>query len=269
MVIEIAPRDRRALSVAAGRSSSRWPSSSRRRFISGCDRLGTMAVDIQGNLKAFLAERAPCARYASFDYCFNHFQQACEDNDTARLADADHLLLSCLQLGFYLASWGMMRGSGDLLQRSVRELAPVVEQVASEPKSTWALDAHSFTADAGEVLALSERIQKAFSIRASDILLTKVMLGVFGCVPAFDRFFQIGFKCNTLCERALLRIGKFYDDNQAVIDASAVWTLDFDTGLDTERRYSRSKLIDMVHFQEGFNLERQSRRLRRMPDAWD
>jgi hypothetical protein len=130
----------------------------------------------------------------------------------------------------------------------------VIEQIASEPESTWALDADSLTADAGEVLALSERIQKAFSIRASDILLTKVMLGVFGCVPAFDRFFQIGFKCNSLCERALLRIGKFYDDNQAVLDAQTVWTLDFDTGLDTERRYSRSKLIDMVFFQEGLNL---------------
>src|ERR1035437_4198580 len=200
-----------------------------------------MAVDIQDNLRTFLRGRGPGERYASFDYCFNHFQQAREDKDTARLADEDHLLLSSLQLGFYLASWGMMRGSGDLLQRSVRELAPVIEQIASEPESTWSLDAYNLTADADEVLALSDRIQRAFSIGASDILLTKVMLGVFGCVPAFDRYFQIGFKCNTLCERALVRIGKFYDDNQAVIDSHTVWTLDFDTGLDTERRYSRSK----------------------------
>jgi hypothetical protein len=45
--------------------------------------------------------------------------------------------MSCLQLGFYLASWGMMRGSGDLLQRSVRELAPVVDQIAAEPPDMW------------------------------------------------------------------------------------------------------------------------------------
>jgi hypothetical protein len=212
-----------------------------------------VTVDIQGNLDNFLSARDRDARYASFDYCFNHFQEAREANDTGSLADEDHLLLSCLQLGFYLASWGMMRGSGDLLQRSVRVLVPVVEQIASEPASTWDLDADTLTDHPDAVLDLSHRIQEAFSIRASDVLLTKVMLGVFGCVPAFDRFFRIGFKCNTLCRPALKRIGSFYDDNHVEIDAQAIVTLDFATGHDTKRRYSRSKVIDMVFFQEGLN----------------
>jgi hypothetical protein len=81
-----------------------------------------MTVDIGANLTAFLDQRAPEARYASFDCCFNYFQEARETRETDRLADKDNLMLSCLQLGFYLASWGMMRGSGDLLQRSIREL---------------------------------------------------------------------------------------------------------------------------------------------------
>jgi hypothetical protein len=38
-----------------------------------------------------------------------------------------------------------------------------------------------------EVLALSRRVRRAFSVPASDILVTKTMLGVFGWVPAFDR----------------------------------------------------------------------------------
>ena len=77
------------------------------------------------------------------------------------------------------------------------------------------------------------------------------MLGVFGCVPAFDLSFRRGFHCQTLCKRALQRIGEFYQDNQAEIDAAQVPTLDFATGADTERRYSRAKIIDMVFFQEG------------------
>ena len=81
-----------------------------------------MTVDIDANLTAFLGNRTPEARYASFDYCFNHFQEARESGDAAALADGDHRMLSCLQLGFYLASWGMMCGSGDLLQLSVRDL---------------------------------------------------------------------------------------------------------------------------------------------------
>jgi hypothetical protein len=64
-----------------------------------------MTVDIDANLAAFLGFRTPEARYASFDYCFNHFQEARESGDTAKLADDDHRMLSCLQLGFYLASW--------------------------------------------------------------------------------------------------------------------------------------------------------------------
>jgi hypothetical protein len=167
------------------------------------------------------------------------------------LADDDHLMLSCLQLGFYLASWGMMRGSGDLLQRSVRDLAPVVRAIAAEPPDVWNLGAGDLFTNADAVLGLASRIRKAFTVNASDTLVTKTMLGVFGSVPAFDRFFRIGFGCSTLCKRALVRIGRYYANNQAVIDAQAVRTLDFATGADTDRQYPASKIIDMIFFQEG------------------
>jgi hypothetical protein len=149
-----------------------------------------------------------------------------------------------------------MRGSGDLLQRSVRDLVPVVEMIASEPASTWDFDAHCLGSRTDEVLALSRRVRRAFSIPASDILVTKTMLGVFGCVPAFDRYFRIGFGCQTLCAEALVRIGNFYIGHQAEIDARRVFTLDFDSGLDTKRRYSKAKIIDMIFFQEGLDRER-------------
>jgi hypothetical protein len=215
-----------------------------------------MAIDIDANIAAFLAYRTPEARYASFDYCFNHFQEARESGDTSKLADGDHRMLSCLQLGFYLASWGMMRGSGDLLQRSVRDLLPLVEMIAAEPASTWDLDAHCLGIRTDEVLAVSRRVRRAFTVPASDILVTKTMLGVFGCVPAFDRYFRTGFGCQTLCTDALVRIGNFYQNHQGKVDDHRVFTFDFDNGLDTKRRYSRSKVIDMIFFQEGLNRER-------------
>jgi hypothetical protein len=206
-------------------------------------------VDIDANLDAFLAKRVPGRRYASFDYCFNYFQEARE-----AAADKSHLQTSCLQLGFYLASWGMMRGSGELLGRSARDLVPVVEAIAAEPASTWELDAHRYL-DGGavDVVALSTRIRKAFSFTASDILVTKTMLGVFGCVPAFDRYFKLGFGCSTFSRSARTRIGRFYADNHEKIDGVRVSTLDFATGEDTGRLYSRAKLIDMVFWQEGIN----------------
>src|ERR1035437_1937948 len=99
-----------------------------------------MTVDIEANLQAYRRHGSPESRYASFDYCYNYFQDARDAVETDRLADEDRRLLSCLQLGFYLASWGMMRGSGDLLQRSMRRLIPVVETIIDEPAATWTLD---------------------------------------------------------------------------------------------------------------------------------
>jgi hypothetical protein len=221
-----------------------------------------MTVDIAANLKKYRGVHSPEARYASFDYCFNYFQAEREAGKTDRLADEVHLQMSCLQLGFYLASWGMLRGSSGLLWRSAAGLVPVVKQIAKEPASIWDLDAHSYADHADEVYDLGGRVREAFKdggVRASDTLVAKTMLGVFGCVPAFDRYFQIGFGRATLSPKTLKKIGDFYKDNQTEIEDAQVFTLDFGTGLPTERRYSRAKIIDMVFFQDGITLVQEGR----------
>lgn len=76
---------------------------------------------------------------------------------------------------------------------------------------------------------------------------------MFGCVPAFDRYFRLGFGCSTLCNDALSRIGEFYESNRTTLDAMKVFSLDFYTARETDRRYSRAKIIDMVFFQEGLS----------------
>lgn len=101
-----------------------------------------MTVDIETNLQAHRRHGSPESRYASFDYCYNYFQDARDAVEKDRLADEDRRLSSCLQLGFYLASWGMMRGSSGLLWRSTAGLVPVIKQIAKEPASFWDLDAH-------------------------------------------------------------------------------------------------------------------------------
>src|SRR5690606_35530727 len=117
------------------------------------------------------------SRYASFDYCFNYFQSFREAGTVEALAEDPHIQLSCLHLGFYLASWGMLRGSAELLQRSVRCLVPVIEAIAGAKASIWELDAHRYT-DAGihELLDASRILKRAYP-GMSDILVTKIMLG--------------------------------------------------------------------------------------------
>ncbi|KAA1421254.1 hypothetical protein F0U44_02780 [Nocardioides humilatus] len=208
-------------------------------------------ADINATVARYLRDRDPNARYASFDYCFNHFQQ--HRDAVAIWGEPTGMEVSCLQLGFYLASWGMLRGSSELLQRSVRHLVPVVEAIASVPPTTWDLDLDHYNSQGIEQVHSTARvIRSAFRpVQASDILVTKVMLGVFGCVPAFDTYFKKGFGASTFSMGSLQKVGEFYRANAASIDAMRQPTLDFTTGQPTTRLYTRAKVVDMIFFIKG------------------
>ena len=64
-------------------------------------------------------------RYRSWEHCYSHFMAARKENDV----NLDYL---SLQLAFYLASWGMYRGSSFLLQKDYRVHIPVVREILSK-----------------------------------------------------------------------------------------------------------------------------------------
>lgn len=209
-------------------------------------------LDIGGNLDQYLGDRVSTARYSSFDYCFNYFQSHREDRKLSELVEDDNIQLSCLQLGFYLASWGMLRGSAELLQRSVRTFVPVIEAISSAPDEMWDIDAHNYSDENIDlILSFARILRTVLHDGASDILVTKVMLGVFGCVPAFDTNFRKGFEVTTFGRRSLQKIGRFYEENQVIVEERRVPTLDFDTEGPTDRLYTRAKVIDMIFFIQG------------------
>ncbi len=195
----------------------------------------------------------PDARYASFDYCFNYFQSFREAGNVGAIAEPEHVQLSCLHLGFYLASWGMFRGSADLLQKSARHLVPAIKLIARANATLWEIDAHCYTEpNIRQLLDTGRAFRHAYP-GMSDILVTKLMLGVFGNVPAFDMNFKKGFQVATFGPKALRKIGAFYAENSTVIDRFRVPTLDFVSGELTSRKYTRAKVIDMAFFIEGMS----------------
>jgi hypothetical protein len=97
----------------------------------------------------------------------------------------------------------------------------------------------------------AHRIRRALSNVATDVLVTKIMLGTFGCVPAFDRYFKTGLRVATFGPKALRRIGQFYVRQADLIERNRVPTLDFSSGAPTTRRYTRAKVIDMIFFVAG------------------
>jgi hypothetical protein len=210
------------------------------------------ALDAEANLKLYLAKREPTARYASFDYCFNYFQAYREHGRLSDLASGEQLQLSCLHLAFYLASWGMLRGSSPLLQRSVKHFAPVVEAIISSEPETWATDADRYDHDSIDlILRVASELRSSLPDPASDILITKIMLGVFGCVPAFDTYFKRGLGVWALGAKSLQQVGAYYTQNRDLIEKYRIPTLEFETGELSHRRYTVAKVIDMIFFIEG------------------
>jgi hypothetical protein len=217
---------------------------------------GIYKMDITSNIKEFLNERSPVKRYLSFDYCFNYFSDFCDRDNINAIASPANIQLSCLQVGFYLASWGMLRGSSFLLQKSAKHYEQLISVIAEMPRVCWQIDLNSYS---DEVIPLLLEIHKhIFSCLgeddeyASTTLVTKIMLGVFGNVPALDDNFCKGFGFSKNLSKSLLeRIADYYQTNKEEFDRFKIKTIDFGTGMETDRYYTKAKLIDMVGFIEG------------------
>ena len=138
-------------------------------------------TDIETIVNKFKSQSNPDDRYTSFDYCYNYFRTT---NDITQDIEK-----SCLVLGFYLASWGMFRGSSFLLQKSVKHFEPTIRYISTLDKSVWEIDADNY--DENNILTII-KIYNGIKTRLinkdnSDLtLITKILLGVFGFIPAFD-----------------------------------------------------------------------------------
>jgi hypothetical protein len=201
--------------------------------------------------------RYPNERYCSFDFCYNYFYSFYKKNKIHEISSKENMQMSCLQLGFYLASWGMMRGSSFLLQKSVKNFSDLIKVISRQDKILWEIDVPDYENDESISILLDakEDIKEALDIknRPSDTLITKIMLGVFGNVPAFDKYFKESMSVNSLNKKSLLKIHEFYLKNRKVIDSYDIETFDFN---EKERKnivYTKAKIIDMYAFIDGQN----------------
>ena len=67
-------------------------------------------------------------RYKSWEYCYKVFNDA---HNFGNL-DEEYIDYLCLHLAFYLASWGMYRGSSFLLQKDYKVHKIVIEELFKE-----------------------------------------------------------------------------------------------------------------------------------------
>jgi hypothetical protein len=214
-----------------------------------------MQTDLRKFVKSYYDNCKPLSRHVAFDYCYNYFHRT-ED----LTVDMEK---SCLVLGFYLASWGMFRGKL-LLWKSLKHYVSTIEFIAKVSEELRELEVDSYESDAEIIVdiynEICDRIRPESDSRL--ILGTKVMLGVFGSVPAFDGNFQMTFKLmfpkrissKELNIKSLLAIKQFYDANQDEIDklSAEMCTIDFGNGQSTELHYTKAKIIDMYGWQKAY-----------------
>lgn len=166
--------------------------------------------------------------------------------------------------GFYLASWGMYRGSSFILGKSSKIFVPLIEYISSQREhhcEVWEIDVDKYTDE--NIALLIEQYGNIRSIiiknkNAHLTLVTKVMLGVFAPTPAFDQYFiksfgatfkgKSGFR--SFNKKSLQCLNEFYLSNKEIIDSTSndTKTICFESGEPSNLHYSKAKIIDMYGY---------------------
>lgn len=222
------------------------------------------------------------SRSYSWDYCYSRFYRAFEkidqNNADTTIIDDDQRDYLALNLAFYLASWGMYRGSSFLLKRDYKIHKKAVDKILDHYE-LYKCDADSYKSyakslgdliyelrsyyksvresvyDNGEVKRYDKVMNKYMPVACpsssiSDTLISKIILGAFGCVPAYDTYFIGAVKqAHGLMGSSVLNISnieklyKFYNSSENLDSFEG-----YRRGLrvkDTDIPYPQMKLVDI------------------------
>jgi len=198
-------------------------------------------------------------RYLSWEHCYSFFAK-----HRNQPLDKEHLDLLCLHLAFYLASWGMYRGSSFLLQRDyLVHRDAIIEIFSVHYLPLWGVTSESLLqAETLDLLfELVKKIEAIYVEKRADIdgrssvsetLLTKILLGTLGCVPAYDRYFVTAIRKHKIAsgqfsKKSILNLAQFHLQNKAAFSSCIINT----NGID----YPPMKIIDMCFWQIGYESE--------------
>jgi hypothetical protein len=194
-------------------------------------------------------------RYKSWEHCYSYFTKPKEDIEIDK---------ACLHLAFYLASWGMYRGSTFLFWKDYLIHWETVEEILrfKHLQNINFLEEYKTKEIFSLIQTLKDKYKNKIKsvngiekeIIVSDTLVTKILLGTLGCVPAYDRFFLKGLKKSNIKpysyinERNFIHVVDFYRLHQSEFNS-----INLSTGI----KYPTMKLIDMYMWQIGFEAEKE------------
>ncbi|MDD6659551.1 MAG: hypothetical protein PUE60_05710 [Eubacteriales bacterium] len=191
-------------------------------------------------------------RYKSWEHCYNAFKKYRHDKDKTEFL--------CMHLSCFMASWGMLRNS-KLIEYDYFIHKDFVIEISNSKYDRLYDNSFENNDLIKEFVDLINKLY-LYKIKAritegdslSDTFVTKILLGVFGCVPAYDSYFKSAVSHYKVCsqnfnERSLTNIYSFYN-------------LHFEEFENLRKQfanegvyYTPMKLIDMCFWQLGVDLE--------------
>ena len=199
-------------------------------------------------------------RYKSWDNCYIAFQEKKKTE------------IHTLQLAFFLASWGMYRGSGGLLQKNHLIHEGAVDIILHEDNYKLRCDRNNEVSKENipKIINLKRELAEYYydkkfingkndekRISPTDTLISKILLGTLCCCPAYDRYFLAGLKekkmkYNTFDINSLNELFDFIgkNNNKTEIE-SAQKLIESKTG----NYYPAMKVLDMYFWQIGYEKE--------------
>ncbi len=183
-------------------------------------------------------------RGRSWEICYEFFRRPRGGNEWMYSAQ--------LHLAFYLASWGMYRGSSFLLQKSCFIFEPVIEEIMNEDyRELWNFERKTIKNLNDRQNEIWKKIEKVSdgiynhlsplakeeaeksgkkTTQPTNTLITKILMGTMGCVPAYDDYFLKGLrkhqkpkiKNRTFNYDSFKELVRFYQENSNEFEKSDI-----------------------------------------------
>ncbi len=196
----------------------------------------------------------PYHRDRSWNYCYEYFSP----DNTDFNEDA-----AALNLGFYLASWGMYRGAGFLPQFDYKVHTGIVGILRNDRYiNLRGFDILNENANiegfVDTVMALKTTIANHYNNICgnypTDTLITKIMLGALGCTPALDTYFINGLRIQGVRPMLILNVPQLNNlINYIRLPENHIYILRGQEFAQNEfgQNYPVMKIVDMYFFQKG------------------
>ena len=200
----------------------------------------------------------------SWEHCYSKFYHAISENVYDEIT-VDNL---SLHLAFYLASWGMYRGSSFVLNKDYtihRKAVGIV--MKPEYKTLLGIKCEEYRDESNlnKLEKIKNELQahygeirdnvfgKKSCMPVSDTLISKILLGTLGCVPAYDSFFITAIREYDVAPRTFsndsirelvgfyMKMSDFFEKKQKETEFGEVL-------------YPHMKIMDMGFWQLGYEI---------------